>query len=635
MQPDESLIGFEQVAAVMPDGVLVCDESGTIVLANDRLAELLGYRREELVGLAVDALVPDGLRERHGVHRRSYVASPTVRPMGLGLDLMARDRAGASIPVEVGLSPLAGPGTTFTVAVVRDMTARIAHDRERASESALYQTIVESISDLIFVTDENLRVTFANARALALTGRGMLDLVGRLLPIERHDVPDDVWATVVAGTASEGVEFDARLEASERASWLHVKVTPLRGTAGELLGTVVSATDVSERRMAEAARRRLEHDLFEAQKMEALGRLARGVAHDFNGILLAVGGTAALALERADDETRGDLEAILASAERARELTSQLVSFGRADEVAPETVDVRRSLLEMRPLLERLVGAGVGLQLECDDDVPHILAGRAHLDQIVMNLVRNASEAMPDGGEVTVFAARARAPILLGPGAASPDVVRVTVSDTGPGIDDDTLASLFEPFFSTKPGGTGLGLSIVYQLVSRWGGRVTASARDGGGAAFAVDLPAIAPVPTEAAGGGRAAADATRIPTRSRVLLVDDDDGVRSLGQSVLERGGFDVHVAESATSAIALVDSGLVPDLIVTDVVMPGEDGAALVSDLREHGALAPVIYVSGYSRAELAEGLGVRIPDEAIFLPKPFDAETLLRFAREQAHC
>lgn len=477
----------------MADGVVVCDRHGTIVYASERLALLLGYRPDELVCQPLETIVPDRLAARHGALRREYVESPATRPMGVGLELAARHRSGRDVPVEVGLSSFGAGSETRVVAVVRDISERLALEREAASQAVLYSTIVGSVSDLLYVTDAALRVTFANARALAAACRGAV--VGERLPIERPGLRREIEAMIAGGESAEGVEFDARLSHfTDVEAWHHVRVAPLRGSGGDIVGTVVSASNISERRRSEATRRSLERDLFQARKMEALGRLARGVAHDFNNILQAVGGTAALALERADGQLREDLETIIASAAQGRELTSQLVTFGRPDSGPPELLDLHRELAEFVPVLRRLVSERVEVRIECPPDVAGVRVSRVHIEQILMNLVVNAGEAIGGDGEVTVRVSDTRARLRPeSPPHVEEEAVAIAVIDTGHGLSEDTLASLFDPFYTTKPGGTGIGLSIVYQLVGQAGGRISARSLAPAGAEFLVLLPAVRP----------------------------------------------------------------------------------------------------------------------------------------------
>ncbi|RDI75372.1 PAS domain S-box protein [Gaiella occulta] len=355
------------------------------------------------------------------------------------------------------------------------------------------------MADGVVVCDRHGTIVYASEGLAVLLGYRPDELVSQ--PLETI-VPDRLAARheglrreYVESPATRSMGVGLELAARHRCGRVvPVEVGLSSFGAGSEMRVVAVVRDVSERRRSEAARRRLERDLLQARKMEALGRLARGVAHDFNNILQAVGGTAALALEHADGRLREDLETIVASAAQGRELTSQLLMFGRPDAGAPELLDLQRELAELLPVLRRFVPKRVEVRIECPPDVAGVCVSRVHLEQILMNLVVNAGEAIEGDGEVTVRVADTRA--RLRPDSlpsVEEEAVEIAVVDTGPGMSEDTLACLFDPFYTTKPGGTGIGLSIVYELVSQAGGRISARSLAPAGAELLVLLPAFRP----------------------------------------------------------------------------------------------------------------------------------------------
>jgi len=491
--PDQSRpprFEFEQIADGLPDGIAVCDREGGIVFVNAPLAELLGYRPAELVGLPVETLIPDRLRERHVSERRRYLTSPARRPMGLSLDIVARHRSGHEIPVEIGISQVAGD-PAHLIAVVRDMTESLAMERAHRTEADLYQTIVETSNDLILVVTDELRVVFANSGAIELFESHDVPLVGRPLPADADPMLGALRTMLEGGGHADAtVERELLLhDADGREVWVHVRVRSLRGASGAAIGSVVSIADVTERKRAEEVQRQLERDIRETQKLSALGRLAGGVAHDFNNILQVIGGTAEIIRDTtADDDLHEALGAITEAVGNGMHLSAQLLAYSApgADEV--RETDASHVAHGLLPFLDRLVGADVDVELHGAQESAVVGLAESEIEQILMNVVLNAGQAMTGSGTVTLGVLRAVETSVTSPGDTI-DVVRITVADTGPGIDEDRLPHIFDPYFTSKAEGTGLGLAIVYRLVTEAGGRIAARNRDGGGAELVITIP--------------------------------------------------------------------------------------------------------------------------------------------------
>lgn len=489
---------FEEIADDLPDGVAVCDSDGVILFANLPLAELLGYRPAELVGLPVETLVPERLRDQHVLERRRYLSSPARRPMGLGLDIVARHRSGREIPVEIGISRVADDPARL-IAVVRDMTDSIAAERARRTEAGLYQTILETSNDLVLVVTDELRVVFANSRAIEAFQSEDVPLVGSRLPVGADPVLGALRTMLECREPGATAEQDLLLHgADEHEIWVHVRAWPLSGATGAAIGSVVSIADVTARKRAEEARGRLEADLRETQKMTALGRLAAGVAHDFNNILQVIGGVADIAREAPPGEDlREALTTIIDAVRQGTDLSAQLLAFGAPASVEAQGADVVQVMERLLPFLGRLVRGGVDIEFEgVDEPLPIGLSG-SEVEQMVMNLVLNAEEAIVGDGTVTLRALRAQES-FVGHARNAVDVARIVVADTGPGIADEVLPRLFEPHFTTKAKGTGLGLATVYRLVTGAGGRMVARNRTSCGAEIVVTIPLLASEPASA-----------------------------------------------------------------------------------------------------------------------------------------
>jgi CheY-like chemotaxis protein len=366
--------------------------------------------------------------------------------------------------------------------------------------------------------------------------------------------------------------------------------------------------------------------------MEAIGRLAGGVAHDFNNMLTAILGYAQLALADAgpDEGLRGDLEEIVRAGESAAGLTRQLLAFSRRQMLAPRVVDLNEIVAASAQMRARLIGEHVELATVLDPDLGAVKVDPAQIEQVILNLAINARDAMPAGGKLTIETAnvelddgyaRAHADVEPGP------YVMLVVSDTGAGMDADARVHLFEPFFTTKDTGTGLGLATVHGIVHQSGGHVWVYSEPGLGTSFKVYFPRVAP----AAGERPAAVAATRTQGGDEtVLLVEDEDGVRRLVGTVLGNLGYTVLEAATPGEALALAAARTEHvALIVTDIVLPGMHGRELAEELVRTWPRARVLYVSGYAEDAIVEH-GVLAPDLE-FLPKPFTASDLGRKVRE----
>ncbi len=375
--------------------------------------------------------------------------------------------------------------------------------------------------------------------------------------------------------------------------------------------------------------------LTQAQKMEAIGRLAGGVAHDFNNLLTVISGRSHLTLQHlaADHPLRKNVELILTTAERAAALTRQLLAFSRKQILEPKVLDLNAVVTGLTPMLRRLIGEDIELVAVPAPDLRPVKADPSQLEQVLLNLAVNARDAMPQGGQLTIETANTaldEAYTRSHPGATPGDFVMLAVSDTGHGMDAATQARIFDPFFTTKePGkGTGLGLATVYGIVKQSSGRVWVYSEPGQGATFKIYLPRVEEVVDRPAPQVPAQAPARGSET---LLLVEDDDEVRALARETLEAGGYVVIPAASAAEALRLAGDGSRPiDLLVTDVVLPQLlSGRGLAERLTADQVVHRVLYMSGYTDdAILRHGV---LEEGAAFLQKPFTPDALLRKVRE----
>ncbi|HET7321654.1 MAG TPA: ATP-binding protein, partial [Longimicrobiaceae bacterium] len=400
----------------------------------------------------------------------------------------------------------------------------------------------------------------------------------------------------------------------------------LRAARDELELRVAERTEelqsANERLVREAAeRKQLEEQLVQSQKMEAVGRLAGGVAHDFNNLLTAIKGHLEFLLEGlpAGSDAREDAEGIGDAADRAAQLTRQLLALSRRQVLQPRVLDLNQTVQEMEKMLHRVIGEDISLSSHTEPALGHVEADPGQLTQVLLNLVVNSRDAMPQGGQLTISTANVelddeyvRGKVRVEPGG----YVMLAVSDTGTGMDAETRARIFEPFFTTKEmgKGTGLGLSTVYGIVQQSGGHVWVYSEPGHGTTFKIYLPRVdAPLSTDAA------PEAAMATGRETVLLAEDDPAVRVLARRGLEHAGYRVLEADGGEAALALAEEHDGPiHLLLSDVVMPGIGGRELAERLQERREGVAVLFMSGYTDdAILRHGM---LNEGTPFLEKPF---------------
>ena len=443
--------------------------------------------------------------------------------------------------------------------------------------------------------------------------------------------PIQDWLRETLTSGSSGSSEFLRLSRDDREIFVQVTLTPIQSDGDAALMAVLN--DATELKTLEA-------QFVQSQKMQAIGQLAGGVAHDFNNLLTAISGHCDLLLLRHDqgDQDYGDLVQIHQNANRAAALVSQLLAFSRKQTLRPEVLDLRDTLSDLTHLLNRLVGEKVTLTLSHDPVLRAIRADKRQLEQVLMNLVVNARDAMPDGGEIrietegvhlTAPLERDRATVPAG------DYVTVKVSDSGVGIPQDKLQKIFEPFYTTKRTGegTGLGLSTVYGIIKQTGGYIFVDSVMGNGSVFTIYLPVyeekLPAAPKKVEKPSAAAAK----HGEGVVLLVEDEAPVRAFASRALRLRGYTVLEAASAEDALkTLDDPNVTVDLFVTDVVMPGMDGPSWVKQALKDRPGVRVVFVSGYAEGALGEAEDM-IPN-SVFLPKPFSLSELAETVHRQLH-
>ena len=562
-----------------------------------------------------------------------FFSHRTSRPL-MDMAAAARDIAGGDWNRTV---PARGSAEAITMAnAFNDMTSSLRDQAERLNASYLrFSTVTQSARDAIISTDAHGGITFWNRSAESTFGYAEKEVLGRPIAMliaesdraaYRAALPDPKADDLTFGHIIEltGLRKDGSRFPSE------FSLAALNAREGTAFTAVVR--DVNERKQSQDTLRQREEQLRQAQKMEAIGRLAGGVAHDFNNLLMAIHGYAEMLVHNLarEDERRADAEEIIKAAERAAGLTRQLLAFSSRQVITQQAVALDQLVQNMQNMLQRLIGPEIQILTEVWPDLTPVLADTTQVEQILVNLVINARDAMPRGGKIAIELRNieldkigAAAHPALQPG----DYVEMSVSDSGSGMDSETLSRIFEPFFTTKESGkgTGLGLATVYGIVQQSNGAIEVQSRVGYGTTFYIYLPSAADL-------GKPAPMVVAAPASGSetILLVEDDDRVRALVSSMLRKNGFNVLLASAGDQAleIAARHRGLI-HLLLTDVLMPGFNGRLLSERLTATRPETRVLYMSGYSDDEILR-LGVR-KAAAHFIQKPFSVDALLHKIRE----
>ena len=607
-----------------PVGFYSVDGEGRFLFVNETFAEWLGA--------APSDLVDTGARLRDFLASAPPEGTPPHAPFEGGDErgeVIFRGRQGLVLQTLVTQSVIRSGATLRTRSVVRDLTP------EREWQSALRQSrerfgrFFANAPVGIALLDQDGKFAEANAALGTYLGTQVPDLLGKKLVSFLSDsdrtMVGNKLSAVLAGQPPEG-PVELRLKSDKSAS-----LVMSRDSEGGLILHFIDTTE----------QKRIEAQFIQSQKMQAVGQLAGGVAHDFNNLLTAMIGFCDLLLLRfrAGDPSFADIMQIKQNANRAANLVRQLLAFSRQQTLQPRVLDITDTLADLSHLLRRLIGENIELKVVHGRDLGLVKVDQGQLDQVIINLAVNARDAMPSGGTLTINTSNMSnsAPVRYGDEVMPPgDYVQIDVADTGHGISKDILQRIFEPFFSTKEvgSGTGLGLSTVYGIVKQTGGFVRVESEPGKGATFSIFLPRHRG--DEAHGPARTAADEASLPRdltgTGTVLLVEDEDPVRLFSSRALKNKGYRVIEADSAESALAILQEGSQKvDLIITDVVMPKMDGPTLIKEVRE---LHPdkklkVIFISGYAEDNFRKRLGNE--SDIHFLPKPFSLKQLAGKVKE----
>jgi len=613
---------YQNIATTSDEGIWMVDANRVTTFANERLASLLGYTVEEMIGRPAedfeDASDREVARQAFERHRQG---TRERRNMAL------RRKDGTILWASVAASPLIDADGRFagSLGMFMDITER----RQAEEVRARLATIVECSEDAIFAMSLDGTILSWNAGAKAQYGYTPEEVIGQsvelLVPPEGRAELFDSLDRLKAGKAVFLETVRRRKDGTKVV--VALSMSPIRGVDGRVIGASTIARDVTERRS-------LEEQFRQSQKMEAVGRLAGGVAHDFNNLLTVILGYSDLFANR--EPECAEIQEIRRAGEQAAALTRQLLAFSRKQVLELVVLCPNDVIRNIEGMLRRLIGEDLDFVTRLDPSVCNVRVDPGQLEQVVMNLAVNARDAMPGGGKLTIETANvdldeayAQRHASVAPGP----YVMLAVSDTGVGMDAETQARIFEPFFTTKEKGkgTGLGLSTVHGIVHQSGGNIWVYSEPGRGTTFKIYFPRIA-----------GAAATPQIPSRTvpavedsgngsrTILLVEDEEPLRRLVKRILELSRHTVLEARSPADALRIAREHDGPiHLLLTDVVMPGMSGPELAASLQRERPSVPVLYMSGYTDNTIAHhgilGAGTH------FIQKPFTLQGLVQRVRE----
>ncbi|MGA8300624.1 MAG: PAS domain S-box protein [Terriglobales bacterium] len=617
-----------EVVQNSPDLIGIATTAGKVMFINRAGQELVGIENDqEATSIAMSAYVAPGQMRR---------LAHEVLPMLLsgkpwwGEVLLKHLQSGESIPVEMRAFPICDTqGTVMAIAnVSRDIRGRRKFEEALRQAEQKYRGIFDNAVLGIFQSTPDGRYLSVNQAMAGMHGYASpQEMMSEITNIDRQVFVDSSQHSKLIGTLEkQGVVHNFVFEICRKdgsRGWASVNAREIRDDQGKLVCYEGTQEDITERKLLEA-------QYQQAQKMEAVGRLAGGVAHDFNNILGVIMGYCDLTMEQVpfSQPLTRNISEIKEAAARAAVLTKQLLAFSKQQMLNARVLDLNKLVLNVAGMLKRLVGEDIALSLKAGDRLRLIKVNPGQIEQILMNLVVNARDAMPAGGDIVIETsnvylddsyARQHAPVIPG------SYVMISVADTGCGIDKETLSRIFEPFFTTKASGkgTGLGLATVYGIVKQSNGYIWAYSEPSKGAIFKIYFPAVEDketelepeVATETKGGSET------------ILLVEDEEALRDVAATLLEVAGYKILKAENATVALALARTREI-DLVITDVIMPNMSGPELCSRIREERSGIRFLYVSGYAGDKLTHY--VESAPAVSLVEKPFTKESLLNKVR-----
>jgi PAS domain S-box-containing protein len=612
------------------DGVILIDDHGQVLMFNPACERLFGYSSDEVQGKNVKILMPSPYHDEHDDYLQNYRQTGEQKIIGIGREVVGRRKDGSTFPMDLSVGESREEGETIFVGVIHDLSERKQVEQALRESAEQLKAVVETAVDGVILIDAHGRILVFNPACERLFGYSAKEVMGEnvkvLMPppyYHEHDSYLENYRTTgqrkiigigreVVGKRKDGSTFPMDLSVGETQ----------KDGAAIFVGVI---HDLSERKRAD-------EQLIQAQKMESVGQLSGGIAHDFNNLLTVIIGNAEALTERL--KARPDLsqmaDSVLAAGLRGADLTSHLLAFSRRQVLTPARIDCSRLILGMERMIRRTLREDVVIGTKINPDLHAAFADATQLQTAVLNLVINARDAMPDGGNLTIVAENITVDDSYHPEVTPGSYVMIVISDEGEGMSAEVRERAFEPFFTTKEvgSGSGLGLSMVYGFVKQSGGHLTIYSEPGLGTCVRLYLPAIAgtsdiPIAHKEAGEPMPRGNET-------ILVAEDDPFVLSHARLCLESLGYQVIAATDGHEAMALLEGNESIDVLFTDIVMPGGiSGFDLADQATSLRPQLKVLMTSGYA-IETLQSKG-HLPPENALLNKPYRKADLARRLRE----
>ena len=599
------------VDAVTDYAIYMLDPDGFVVSWNPGAHRFKGYRAEDIIGQHFSRFYTEEDQARGLPARALTIAAREGKFENEGWSVR---QDGSRFWAHAVIDPIRDSDGTLVgyAKITRDLTERRAAEATLRRSEEQFRLLVQGVTDYaIYMLDTEGRVTNWNLGAQRIKGYMPDEIIGqhfsRFYTEEDRERGEPARALAVATHEGKFEKEGWRVRKDGTRFWASVVIDPIREPAGAIIGFAKITRDITKQREAQLALERTREALVQSQKMEAVGRLTGGIAHDFNNLLMAILGSIELVRKRLPEDPRITplIDNAIKGAQRGAALTQRMLAFARRQELRPEPVDVAGLVRGMTDLLQRSLGPSIAVETRFPLTLEAVLADANQLELALLNLAVNARDAMPDGGAI-VIAARAE---TVAPGHGSQlapgRYVCLSVTDSGEGMDEATLAQATEPFFTTKGvgKGTGLGLSMVHGMTEQSGGRLVLKSRKGEGTTAELWLPVAAAVPVAA--DPPASSVAARAPGTLTVLVVDDDGLVLMNTAAMLEDLGHRVFEAISGNEALAILRREPAIDLVITDQAMPGMTGVQLAEAIRAEWPDMPFILATGYAEIPADAGL------------------------------
>jgi PAS domain S-box-containing protein len=624
-RPIEAQSMLEAILQSAVGAIITIDTKGIVQTVNPATVRLFGYTEAEMIGQNVKMLMPEPHRMRHDGYLAHHMATGERKIIGIGRDVEGQRKDGSLFPMHLSVSAFDVQGSHFFAGIVHDLSTRSRLEIEVSRQSALFQAVFDHVPEPLVITDANRQILLINPAANRVFGYEGEELIGQ-----------DTAILYEAQADYERVRHDFKNLTTERDEGRRALSVRFRrksgeGFPGQLVGAVIRKSNGQSAGVLGLIRdmtfeQKQEDARLKTQRLEAIGQLTGGVAHDFNNLLTIITGNLELLEDYVSDPRGADnLKRAQGAAEAGARLTSRLLTFARRRRLEPQTVDLNEQVRAMLELLTRTLGENIQLSTRLAYDLWKTRIDQSEIESAILNLAINARDAMPNGGKLVIETSNVvlEDEMAFSKGAVAPgNYVRMSVSDTGTGMNKDVLRRAFEPFFTTKPTGrgTGLGLSTIYGFVKQSNGNVMIYSEAGQGTTVNIYLPQYAT--GEKSNVAKPENIVTQAISGKTVLVVEDNPDVRAVAVGRLKRLGCQVKEAETAVDAIRQLSDGLAVDAVFSDVMMPGgQSGFDLARWIAGNRPSLAVLLTSGFSEDIMPDGGS----DHVQVLRKPYTQKEL----------